>query len=72
MLKPIVEELSGAYEGRVTFVRANTDENPDTVVKYEIRDIPTVVIFKNGEVACQILGLRPKEIFKERLDQVLA
>ena len=71
MLKPLVEELSEDYRGKVVFVRINTDENPDTAVKYSIRSIPTVLIFRQGEVVIQIVGFRPKSDFTERLDRVL-
>jgi len=71
MLRPIVDELSGDYLERVKFVRVNTDDNPDTAVKYAIRSIPTVLVFEDGEVTNQIVGFRPKSEIGERLDQVL-
>ena len=71
MLRPIVDELSGDYPERVKFVKVNTDDNPDTAVKYAIRSIPTVLVFKDGEVTSQIVGFRPKSDLIERLDQIL-
>src|SRR5204863_1323385 len=56
MVAPIVEELAGEYEGRVKFVKLNTDENPQVASKYGIRSIPTLLVFKGGEIAGQIVG----------------
>jgi thioredoxin 1 len=72
MVAPIVEELAGEYEGRVKFVKLNTDENPAVSGRYGIRSIPTLLVFKNGEVKGQIVGFRPKSELKNRLDSVLA
>jgi thioredoxin 1 len=72
MVAPIVEELAGEYEGRVKFVKLNTDENPAVSGRYGIRSIPTLLVFKDGEVKGQIVGFRPKSELKNRLDSVLA
>lgn len=72
MVAPIVEELAGEYEGRVKFVKLNTDENPAVSGRYGIRSIPTLLVFKGGEVKGQIVGFRPKSELKNRLDSVLA
>ncbi len=71
MVAPVVEELADDYAGRVEFVKLNTDDNPDTAVKYGIRSIPTLLVFKEGEVAGQIVGFRPKRDLAERLDAVV-
>ena len=71
MVAPIVEELAGEYEGRVKFVKLNTDENPRIASSYGIRSIPTLLVFKGGEVAGQIVGFRPKSDLQKRLDAVL-
>ena len=71
MVAPIVEELAGEYEGRVKFVKVNTDENPAVSGRYGIRSIPTLLVFKGGEVKGQIVGFRPKSELKSRLDAVL-
>src|SRR5947208_12612145 len=68
MVAPIVEELAGEYDGRVKFVKLNTDENPQIASKYGIRSIPTLLVFKGGEVAGQIVGFRPKSDLQKRLD----
>jgi thioredoxin 1 len=71
MVAPIVEELAGEYEGRVKFMKLNTDENPQVAMRYGIRSIPTLLVFKDGEIAGQIVGFRPKSDLQKRLDAVL-
>lgn len=72
MIAPIVAELSAEYAGRVNFFKLNTDENPTTPAKYGIRSIPSLLIFKNGQLKGTIVGFRPKGDLKKRLDEVLA
>ena len=72
MVAPIVEELATEYDGKVEFVKLNTDENPNTAVKYGIRSIPTLLVFKDGQPVGQIIGFRPKSDLKKRLDAVVA
>ena len=72
MVKPIVEELSEEYSGKVNFFKMNTDENPQVSSKHGIRSIPSLLIFKNGELAGTIVGFRPKGDLKKRIDEVLA
>ena len=71
MVAPIVEELADDYEGRVKFVKLNTDENPQIAGKYGIRSIPTLLVFKGGEPVGQIVGFRPKSDLEKRLQEVL-
>ncbi len=71
MVAPIVEELADEYAGRVRFVKLNTDENPSTAARYGIRSIPTLLVFKSGEPVGQIIGFRPKNDLKKRLDAAL-
>ena len=72
MVAPVVEELAREYDGKVEFVKLNTDDNPNTAVKYGIRSIPTLLVFKGGEPVGQIIGFRPKSDLKQRLDAALA
>lgn len=72
MVAPIVEELSSEYDGRVKFVKLNTDENPRVASAYGIRSIPTLLVFKGGELVGQIVGFRPKGDLSKRLDEALA
>jgi thioredoxin 1 len=71
MVAPIVEELAEEYDGRVSFVKLNTDDNPTTAAQYGIRSIPTLLVFKGGQPVGQIIGFRPKSDLKKRLDAVL-
>ena len=57
---PVVEDLSKEYEGRLKVVKLNTDENPKTAQAYTIRGIPSLYIFKNGQVVEQVVGAVPK------------
>jgi len=71
MIAPIFEELSQEYDGRVVFAKMDTDENPATPTRYRIMSIPTLMLFKDGQVADTIIGLRPKEALKALLDKAL-
>jgi thioredoxin 1 len=71
MVAPIVDELSQEYDGKVKFVKLNTDDNIRTASTYGIRSIPSLLVFKSGQVAGQIVGFRPKSDLKQRLDAVL-
>jgi thioredoxin 1 len=72
MVAPVVEELSDDYDGKVKFVKLNTDENPQISARYGIRSIPTLLIFKEGEAVGQVVGFRPKSDLSKHLDAALA
>jgi thioredoxin 1 len=72
MVAPIVDELSEDYNGKVEFYKLNTDDNPNVSMKYGIRSIPALLIFKGGEQVGQIVGFRPKSDIQKRLDAALA
>ena len=61
MLGPVLEEVQKELGEKVEFVKMNVDENPVTSQTYKISSIPTVIIFKNGEVANTLVGFRPKQ-----------
>jgi thioredoxin 1 len=67
---PVVEELAGEYAGKVKVAKLNVDDNKETPAKYGVRGIPTLILFKNGEVVDQIVGAVPKGKIKELLDKV--
>jgi len=69
MVAPVVEELANDYSGRVKFAKMNVDENMGTPGRYGIRGIPTLLLFKNGEVVDQIVGAVPKAKLKEMIDR---
>ncbi|MCK9494229.1 MAG: thioredoxin [Dehalococcoidia bacterium] len=72
MVAPVVEELSNEYDGKVKFVKLNTDDNPKIASQFGIRSIPTLLVFKGGEVADQVVGFRPKSELAKHLDAALA
>jgi thioredoxin 1 len=72
MVAPIVEELAGEYDGKVKFVKLNTDDNVDTATRYAVRSIPTLMVFKAGEQVDQVIGFRPKSELKKTLEKALA
>ncbi len=72
MVTPIVEELGEEYAGRVGFYKMNTDENAAIPTQYGIRSIPSLLIFKGGELKGTIVGFRPKSDLRKRLDEALA
>ncbi len=71
MVAPVVDELAEEYDGKVAFYKLNTDENPGIATTYGIRSIPTLLVFKGGEVSGQIVGFRPKGDLAKRLDEAL-
>ncbi len=71
MVAPIVAEIAEEYAGKLKVGKLNTDEEPGIAVKYGIMSIPTLMIFKNGSVADQIIGAVPKEYFIQKLEQVI-
>jgi len=68
MLAPTIEKLAKDYSGKVKVGKVDTDSNRDISVKYGISAIPTVILFKNGQVAHKFVGLRKENEFKEALD----
>jgi thioredoxin 1 len=69
---PILDELAAEYEGKVKIGKVNIDHFQDLAAKYGIRAIPTLLLFKGGEVTDQIVGLKSKKDFKSKLDRVAA
>ena len=72
MVTPILDELAAEYDGKVRIGKVNIDEFQTLASQYGIRAIPTLLLFKGGEVADQIVGLRSKRDFKVKLDRVTA
>jgi thioredoxin 1 len=71
MIAPIIEELAEEFDGRATIAKVNTDEEQMTAVKYGIRSIPTLLIFKDGKPVDQVIGAVPKQVFTSKLEAVL-
>ena len=72
MIAPIVEELAKDYEGRLKVAKCDVDSNQSIAIKYGIRSIPTLLVFKKGEVAEQIIGAVPKHHIHDKVDNLLA
>ena len=72
MIGPIVEELAGEYEGKAKVGKINVDDNQTLAAQFGIRGIPTVMIFKDGEVASSFVGLQQKQDLATALDAALS
>jgi len=67
-IAPVIEELGNEFEGKAVIGKLDVDQNPDTAAQFGIRSIPTLYIFKNGEVVDQIVGAVPKASLEEKLN----
>ena len=71
MIAPTVEALAEDYAGRVTVGKLNVDDNPNTAMQFGIRSIPTLLLFKDGEVVDSIVGLADKNRLQAAIDKTL-
>lgn len=71
MISPIIDELAQEYQGKVRFGKVNVDEHQTLAAQYGIRAIPTLLLFKGGEITDQIVGMKSKRDFKEKLDTAI-
>ncbi len=71
MLSPVVEKIAKEYKGKLKVGKLNVDDNPDTPSEYGIQGIPTLLIFKNGELAQRLVGFQAEEKIKGEIDSVL-
>ena len=67
MVGPVIDELAKEMQGKVVFGKLNVDENPKTSMKHQIMSIPTLLVFKNGNLVDRLVGAFPKEELKKRL-----
>lgn len=70
-MEPIIDGLVADYEGKALIGKVDVDENPEVCEKYGIRNIPTILLFKNGEVAERIVGATPKNILEDKIKGLL-
>jgi len=70
-IAPVVEELSRQYAGKLKVVKMNVDDNPRTPTQYGVRGIPNLILFRNGQVADQIVGAVPKSALVKAIDKVV-
>jgi thioredoxin 1 len=71
MIAPILDEIAQEYDGRLKIGKVNIDDQQNLATQHGIRAIPTLLVFKNGEVADHIVGLRSKRDLKSNLDRVV-
>jgi thioredoxin 1 len=69
MVAPIIDALAEDYDGKVKIAKLNVDENPEISRRFNIRSIPTLLLFKNGELKETAIGLRPKPQLEQLLDK---
>jgi len=72
MIAPLLDELAGDYDGKVKTVKVNVDENQGLAGQFQVRSIPTLLIFSKGQVTEQMIGGRSKQALKATLDRALA
>ncbi len=70
-IAPIVDELAAEYEGRIIVAKCDVEENDDVVAKYGVRNIPTIVMLKGGELVDKHIGAASKEELKAKLENLL-
>jgi thioredoxin len=71
-LAPVVERLAAAFEGRVTVGKVNVDDDPELARSHDIRSVPSLLVFREGEVAERIVGVKSFEDLSARLERALA
>ena len=71
-LAPTVDELAAHYDGKVVVGKLNVDDNPNTTFKFSVRGIPTLLLFKGGQVVEQVVGLADKDSLKKVIDKHVA
>jgi thioredoxin 1 len=71
MIGPIIEDLAKEYEGRVVIGKCDVDDNNDLAARFGVRNIPTVIFLKNGEVVDKQVGAATKSAFEEKINRLL-
>jgi thioredoxin 1 len=69
MIAPILDELSAEIGDKAKIVKINVDDNPESAAKYNVMSIPTLLVFKDGQVVDQLVGVQPKEKLKAVIEQ---
>jgi thioredoxin 1 len=71
MMTPVIEELSTEYAGRAVIGKLNVDENPEVPTNYNVRGIPTFLIFKGGELKEKVVGAQTKKFLQDKIEALL-
>lgn len=69
MIAPVLEELDGDFEGKAQIVKVDVDDNQGTASNYGVMSIPTLLLFKDGEIVDKVVGFKPKEALAELLEK---
>lgn len=72
MIGPILDEIASEHEGQVVVAKVDVDNNPETPTKYRVRNIPTILFFKNGELKDKQVGAVPKKTIEQKLKPLLS
>ena len=72
MVAPVLEEIAGEREGALKIVKLNVDDNQQTAAAFEVLSIPTMILFKHGQVAAKVIGAMPKKRLEAELEPALA
>ncbi len=70
MLAPLVKEIAEEFDGKIRVVKMDIDANPETAAKFSIRSIPTILFFRNGQVADQLVGAVPKDRIVQKVESL--
>ena len=71
MIAPVLDQVANEYEGRMQVVKLNVDEAQQTAFRYNVRSIPTLILFKNGQVELQVVGAQSKQQITRMLEEQL-
>ncbi|MBS1487308.1 MAG: thioredoxin [Bacteroidetes bacterium] len=72
MIGPLVEELANDYDGKAVVAKLNVDENPQATARFGVRNIPTLLVFKNGQIVDKQVGAVPKSVLASKLQAQIA
>ena len=71
MIAPIIDQLAEEYDGKAKIAKVNVDDNRDLAVQFKVMSIPTLILFKDGEIVDQIMGARPKAELEKFIQKAL-
>ena len=71
LIAPVIEELAGTYQGKMKMSKLNVDDHPQVAGKFQVMNIPTLLLFKGGEEVDRIVGVVPKDELTRRIDKVI-
>ncbi|MPY91301.1 MAG: thioredoxin [Luteitalea sp.] len=69
MIAPLIEDLADTFDGRAVMAKLNVDEHPDVASKFNVRSIPTLLLFKQGQLVESVVGVQPREALKQLIEK---